>query len=78
MTIETKYNIGDEVWFMFRNKAIHTNIVSIKIKVKNYTQCGMIRMEIGTAYEAFTPYDDILEIAESLLFPTKEELLKSL
>lgn len=63
---------------MYRNKAIQTNIVSIKIKIKNYTQCGMIRMEIDTAYEAFTPDDDMIEIEEGLLFPTKEELLKSL
>lgn len=63
MTIETKYNIGDEVWFMFQGKVQSGYIVSITI----YGDCIIYNMR---AY--------CLSFKESLLFPTKEELLKSL
>lgn len=34
MTIETKYNIGDEVWFMDKNKPIK----GIAIKLDRYSE----------------------------------------
>lgn len=77
MTIETKYNIGDAVWVIMNNKAQHLRIEEIKVSIG----------------EAAISEDGILSICEyklsysvgwgnwckeSDIFPTKEELLKSL
>lgn len=64
MTIETKYNIGDEVWFMHhsgfprcdRVAAIH---IMSDLSILYYLEVNLSR-------------------EENELFPTKEELLKSL
>ena len=71
MTIETKYNIGDEVWV----KTITNGVQKWKIKginieiTENRKYRELYRIEIdGFYYIAF--------LCE--LFPTKEELLKSL
>ena len=70
MTIETKYNIGDEVWFQtlgmnYKAKIIHViidafpdgnNIIHYNLHCNGYS----------------------CERHEDELFPTKEELLKSL
>ena len=65
MTIETKYNIGDEVWFMYRNKIFSGRIVGIFIKSN------------GISYKIVSIIKGMW-FSESKLFPTKEELLKSL
>lgn len=74
MTIQTKYDIGDEVWFASGGKEIEGYIEYLRI---NY-ECG--RWEEGKV-ESYTVrgYNDILYVIEAeKLFPTKEELLKSL
>lgn len=64
MTIKTKYNIGDEVWFRFCGQIESGIIASIEI----YSPCEIFyRMKVNCV--AFMEYD---------LFPTKEELIKSL
>lgn len=63
MKIETKYDIGQEVWFMFQGKVQSGYIMSITI----YRDCVVYNMRANC-----------LSFKESLLFPTKEELLKSL
>jgi hypothetical protein len=64
MTIETKYNIGDEVWVMSYNNHIHCDkIVSISIK-----------SDLSIMYN----FSCLFSREEKELFPTKEELLKSL
>lgn len=72
MIIETKYNIGQEVWFMNENKAcsdiitaVHTYVTETFLNV-TYGFGNTIRTQI------------VSTIKESDLFPTKEELLKSL
>lgn len=65
MTIETKYNIGDEVWLMYNNRAFNGVVESV-VSVQN-TTCYMIRSFSGKK-----------RFMESLLFPTKEKLLESL
>lgn len=72
MTINTKYNIGQEVWFMNENKAcsdiitaVHTYITETFSNV-TYGFGNTIQTQIITT------------IKESDLFPTKEELLRSL
>lgn len=66
MTIETKFNIGDEVWFYSSSGPICGTIESITV-----TKYGLIA-EISS--------EDLVNITWSLdkLFPTKEELLKNL
>ena len=68
MTIETKYNIGDEVWTIVEDKVSECPILSITVKK------GIWKEEIEVMY-----YIDNCEWRyEQELFPTKEELLKSL
>lgn len=63
MTIETKYNIGDEVWVKTYSGKVYCNrITGIHIKQ------GLI------VYSLF----NFADRTEQELFPTKEELLKSL
>lgn len=68
MKIETKYNIGDEVWFIFDGKPLNGKIV----KISEYTIKIKVRFKDGKDY-LFSR-----EIKGFELFPTKEELLKSL
>ena len=68
MTIETKYNIGDEVWFIKDNKPQTMKVSYIEIIAASTVSKPCIRYGFGN-FERYT---------ESLLFPTKEELLKSL
>ena len=71
MTIETKYNIGDEVWFIWENRAQRALIKGIKHITAD--------PEISVTYELDKMwYDAPLLFREFALFPTKEELLKSL
>lgn len=71
MTIETKYNIGDEVWVKTRTTGVQKwKIREITIEIlKNgkYRELYRIKRD-GLYYIAFL----------SELFPTKEELLKTL
>lgn len=63
MTISTKYNIGDTVWFMHDNKCVSKKVENINIDV----------------YHKYVQYMfDEIWLSEKHLFSTKEELLKSL
>lgn len=66
MTIETKYNIGDEVWLNTSQGIINGTIEEITI-----TRYGIL-CEVSS--------EQIVDIQWPItrLFPTKEELLKSL
>lgn len=61
MTIETKYNIGDEVWYNVVGNAVKDKVVAI--------ERGLYRC---------TFYMTTAHFRDEELFPTKEELLKSL
>lgn len=70
MTIETKFDIGQEVW-----GAAHDDIWSGKITaITTYNAFGMERVE----YRVFVEEEMHFNFKEQDLFPTKEELLKSL
>lgn len=60
-----KFNIGDKVWFMSSNVA-REDIVKL-IKVAGYNE-SIIEYGFGTGES----------VKESCIFPSKEELLKSL
>lgn len=71
MKIETKYDIGDEVWIMIYGECYQLRVVGIRItKLKNHKAIEYFVSEDGDEL-SFT-FD------ESEFFPTKEELLKSL
>ena len=74
MTIETKYNIGDEVWFASGGKQVEGCIEYLSI----HYNCGRWEEDKVESYTV-RGYNDILYVVEAdRLFPTKEELLKSL
>lgn len=64
MTIETKYNIGEEVWVMTLNKTPICQRIT-KIYILGDSTIKYSFLNIGDREEKY-------------LFPTKEELLKSL
>ena len=81
MKIETKYDIGQEVWFMWENKPTSQKIAAIEVYVGEkvlpsyYVEPYEID-PIKVVNSDIIPYNR--RFHESLLFPTKEELLKSL
>lgn len=72
MTIETKYTIGEEVWVDWLT--MPTKMVVQSIEFKKYAHAEYI------GYFVVNPNDrrDCFDAQECELFPTKEELLKSL
>lgn len=70
MTIETKYNIGDEVWFQDEKQPVNNEILGIEIETYKHKQLIKYLFE-QDGWFLFT-------VCEEDLFPTKEELLKSL
>ena len=72
MKIETKYSIGQEVWFMNENKACNDIITA----VHTFTTETFLNTTYGFGQTIRTQI--VTTMKESDLFPTKEELLKSL
>lgn len=70
MTIETKYNIGDEVWINSLGHHIKGNVDEINISVLIDGSVHIIYSIDKSGY--------FFERHGEELFPTKEELLKSL
>lgn len=72
MIIETKYDIGDEVWVEFFMKPTRMVVESIEFKKDEYTEC------IWNFVVNPNDRQECYDANECELFPTKEELLKSL
>lgn len=74
MTIETKFNIKDHAFALIENKVKYVDIYKIVINV-DYRYNTTIRYVIG-----YFSSNELTkgEISENRLFPTKEELIKSL
>lgn len=73
MTIETKFNVGETVYYMCNNKVHQSTVKVIKIYVRSPTvdvQTYLIETGLGK--------DGLSEYNEVWLFPTKESLLASL
>lgn len=68
MKIATKFNIGDEVWFLYYGK-VFKDIITHQMTIA-----------IGNQRDNVVIYRtrNFNNLAEYELFPTKEELLKSL
>lgn len=90
MTIETKYNPEEKAWMMYNNHAEKVEIAGIKTAVdKHYYSTNPIpficepksmemRIETLITYKVEMQDGSTIEVVEDLLFPTKEELIKSL
>lgn len=77
MTIETKYNIGDEVWAIVENRAQCLRIVGVAISTlgETFDESGrLISYRIRIKYYL----GDGEWVNDVDCFTTKEELLKSL
>lgn len=74
MTIETKYNIGAEVWICDTDKHIYFGRIS---KARIYL---VDELDDGTCIDYLfdSPTGWNCWVSERAIFPTKEELLKSL
>ena len=70
MIIETKYNIGDEVW-VYYNMMLEKMIIT-HINIYCRKRGDLFREEIRYVL------NNCISVDEKVLFPTKEELLKSL
>ena len=72
MKIVTKYDIGDKVWVEWLTRPTKRVVESIEFKKDEYTE--------GIWYFVVNPNDrqECYDANECELFPTKEELLKSL
>ena len=74
MTIETKYNIDDKVWFIYGNKAQCATIIGIR-----YTCDVSTYFEDEVVYELdFKRNGNITLYKECGLAPSKEELINIL
>lgn len=73
MTIETKYNIGDEVWFMHDNKAKRGTIIKIDVSLER----DMNSQNVGKSVQ-YSIFNFHAPYIGTHLFHTKEELLNSL
>ncbi len=69
MEIKTKYNIGDEVWFMHNNKIANSRIEYIST-LSSKNSKTVIRYEVMLK--------NYLIIKEGDVFPTKQALIDSL
>jgi len=82
MKIETKFDIGDRVFYMEKNKVEESIITDIEIIVGLKKENGMINYDnIKTVIKSEIYYVDMnrdLKYHPRWLFKTKEELLKSL
>lgn len=76
MTITTKYNIGDEVWFLKDNKIQKSKITKIA-PYFSFSEKRGISWELDVKLDAFFG-NTYLSKYEDELFATKEELINSL
>ena len=77
MTIETKYNIGNEVWVIAENKVQKLRIQECKVSTARATRSDDGKFKV-IEYRIVYYFEDGEWASESKCFPTKEELLKSL
>lgn len=74
MKIETKYNIGNKVWFIYGRSVSKGTIKEVLVSLIS-DEYGNINTSID--YIVMTGYIEE-RVEENHLFTTKEELLKSL
>lgn len=76
MEIKTKYNIGDEVYFIHNNKVNNSRIKSIEVTcISNYDALYPTEPKVVITYHVMI---NNTRYCEYDLFKTKEELINSL
>ena len=80
MDIKTKYDIGQSVFYMSENRVRKGIIKGINIKCQDEVDFVISPMgkSVSVFYCVETPHFTDFSVAEYKLFPTKEDLLKSL
>ena len=77
MTISTKFNVGDRVWFIAKNRLINDRIIAIN----TFTDRPVEELD-GTVYKTRTSIEYMFvqyyNVNEYYCFKTKEELVKFL
>lgn len=76
MKIETKYNPGDNVYALSHKGIESLEILRIKIDGYNKGSNASDMTKTHSIMYSVTGFDELLD--ESKLFPTKEDLIKSL
>lgn len=76
MNIETKYNLGDNVWFMRNNVAVSGEIISIRTHSNGAKLFDQAMITIH--YYISLSNGESVDLLESRLFPDKPSLLTSL
>ena len=77
MKLETKFDIGQEVFFMFNNKVRCEEIVRIRVIAEHKNKC-LATTETHAWYWVKPWSGDTDFFSEEQLFASKEELLASL
>ena len=67
MVVKTKYDIGDQVWYMSDNKINESDVTGLNICID---KTGKLNIEYTLHFND--------KIAEPFLFGTKDELIESL
>ena len=81
MQIKTKHNIGDEMWFIAHNQICNMHIFSINVQIlEGLPHSESYVFDLAEQFIIPSGCEDkrFLTLNESAVFPTKEELLKSL
>ena len=81
MEIKTKYNIGDEVYFIHGNKIIHNKITRIDISIRkerNEKVIPRIEYTIDLGFRTGKISDTLTSRIEFDIYSTKEDLIKSI
>ena len=80
MDIKTKYDIGQSVFYMSENR-VRKGIIK-RINIECQDEVNLVISPMGKSVSVFycveTPHFIDFSVAEYKLFPTKEDLLKSL
>ena len=80
MDFKTEYNLGQSVFFMSENRVCKGIIKRINIECQDEVDFVISPMgkSVSVFYCVETPHFTAFSVAEYKLFPTKEDLLKSL
>jgi hypothetical protein len=73
MKLETKFDVGDEVWYMSDNRCAKGSVVRVQAEFDTHP-----RPQFAAHCTIRISDRDIAEISEDYLFATKAELLASL
>lgn len=67
LSVKTKYNIGDKVWYIYDNRVQALDVTGVRISIESEDEC---KVEYILHYDGHQP--------EEKLFRSKKELLESL